>query len=50
MANSLKRTQTIANTGARLKPYLAVFMGSYDGSKELTDAEILAVPLVEVGV
>jgi hypothetical protein len=50
MADSLKRTQTIAKTGARLKPYLAVFMGSYDGSKELTSAEILAVPLVEVGV
>lgn len=51
MADSLKRTQTIANTNARLKPYLAISMGSYDGSKELTDGEILAnTTLVEVGV
>lgn len=53
MADSIKQTLTIPFTQARLKPYIALKMlkGGYDGTKDFSSADIMALSqgLVEVG-
>lgn len=45
----LKKTITIPKTQARMKPYVALYGAIYDGTKQLSDAELLAIPLKEIG-
>lgn len=47
---AIKKNQTIPSTVTRLKNGLAVFMGAYDGTKPLTDAELLSTPVKEIGM
>jgi len=44
-----KKTITIPETKNRLKPYIALYGAIYDGTKELSAAEILTTPLKEIG-
>lgn len=45
----LKRTITQAETRARMKNGIAIFGALYDGTKELSNAELLQYPLIEIG-
>jgi hypothetical protein len=44
-----KRTITIPETRARLKAFVAIFGALYDGTKDLSNAELLQTPLIEIG-
>jgi len=46
---SPKKTITIPQTRNRLKPYIAIYGAPYDGTKELSEVDILGVPLKEIG-
>jgi hypothetical protein len=46
---AVKKDFTIPYTGIRLKPFISVKMATYDGTKNFTDAEILTIPLIEMG-
>jgi hypothetical protein len=48
MAN-IKKTITIPETRNRLKPYIAIYGGTYDGTKELSATDVLTTPLKEIG-
>ena len=45
----VKKTITIPETRAVLKPYLVIYGATYDGTKEFSETELLSMPLKEIG-
>jgi len=46
---AIKRTIDIPETGNRLANTIALYGAAYDGTKKMSDADFLQIPLVEMG-
>jgi hypothetical protein len=46
---AIKKTYTVPRNIGRLQPYISLKMATYDGTKDFTAADILSIPLIEVG-